>query len=174
MTATDAAARPLRIRAGSPADREALGALLSGLSPDSSYRRFQTGLGPVPRRALLDALLPARSTAGALLAFVGEELVAHGMWVQPGAARVAEIGIVVADAHQARGIGTAVAAALLAELAARGIERAEVFSGSGNQAVARMVARNAPGAVRVLDEATVSYSFPVPAVNGRDVVPAVA
>jgi len=163
-----------RIRTGSPADREALAALLAGLSPESSYLRFQTGIGPVPPRAIIDAMLPARAAAGALLAFVGDRLVGHGMWVRPGAAPVAEIGLVVADDHQARGIGSALAAALVAELAARGIERAEVFSGAGNQAVARMLDRNAPGAVRVVDGATVSYSFPVPAADARSVVPAVA
>lgn len=149
-----------RIRAGTTEDREAVAAFLAGLSASSSYLRFQTGLGPVPPRRLVDALLPTGPGGGALLGYVGDRLVAHGMWVRARAASVAEIGIVVADDHQSRGIGTALATALVDELIARGIERVEVFTGATNQAVTRMLAVNAPGAVRVLDGVTVTYTFP--------------
>ena len=81
------------------------------------------------------------------------------MWVRVGAAPVAEIALVVADSHQGQGIGTALADALIADLAARGIERVEVFASATNEAVARMVARQAPDAVRERDGATVTYAF---------------
>lgn len=149
----------LCIREATPADRDLLTALLTGLSTDSAYLRFQTGLGPVPRPAVLDALLPARPGARALLGIVADRLVAHGLWVRAG--RAAEIGIVVADAHQGGGIGTALATALVEDLAAHGVDRVEVFAGAGNEAVRRMVARRAPHAVRVLDGPTVTWTFPV-------------
>ena len=49
--------------------------------------------------------------------------------------------------------------ALIADLAARGVEQVEVFASATNEAVTRMVARQAPDAVRERDGATVTYSF---------------
>jgi GNAT superfamily N-acetyltransferase len=149
----------LRIRPAGPCDRERVAALLRGLSGESAYRRFQTGIGAEPSRTLVDALLPAALRGGALLAFEGERLVAHGLWVRLGAAPAAEIALVVSDDRQGRGIGTRLAHALVAELTARGIERVEVFASATNEAVTRMVARQAPDAVRERDGATVTYSF---------------
>ena len=147
----------LQLRPAGPEDFALLDGLLRGLSPDSAYLRFQAGLG-TPTAALVRALLPAE---GALLGFVGGEVVAHGLWVRAG--KAAEIALVVADAHQRSGIGTALARALIEDATARGVTRIEAFSGAGNAAVARMVARQAPRALRVLDGATVTYTFPVTA-----------
>lgn len=153
----------LRLRRADLADRAALTALLRGLSPESSYRRFQAALGPTPRASVLDALLPEPPRGGAMLAWVGPELVGHGVWRRAGATPVAEIGIVVADAHQGRAVGTALVEALVADLATQGVEQLEVFATATNEAVARMVARLAPDAVREREGATVTYLFPVPA-----------
>ena len=147
----------LMIRAATRRDRHALRALLCGLSEESAYQRFQTAIGAHPSRAVVDAMLPDGVSGIALLAFEGRTLVAHGMWVRVGAA--AEIALLVADGHQRHGIGSELAAALLADLGARGIEQVEVFTGAGNRAVPRMLARQAPGAERTLDGGSVSYTF---------------
>ena len=154
-------------RAATAADAPALAGLLAALSPDSTYLRFQTAIGPSPSPALVRALLPDGVRGTALLGFVGEDLVAHGLWVRVGPSRAAEIALVVADGHQQQGIGSALAAALLDDLAARGIERVEVYAGAGNRAVARMLARSAPHAERERDGATVSYSFAVSRRRGQ-------
>lgn len=151
----------LTLRPATRQDCEALRTLVGGLSADSAYQRFQTGIGSRPSRALVEALVPDGMRGAALLAYAGDALVGHGMWVRVGPCRVAEIALLVADVHQHEGIGTELAAALMADLEARGIERVEVYSGSGNVAVARMVARTAPDAERMRDGATVSYVFPV-------------
>lgn len=143
----------LRLRPAGPDDVPVLDRLLRHLSPDSAYLRFQTGIG-TPGPALLRSLLPPE---GALLGFVDGEVVAHGMWVRAG--RAAEVALVVADAYQRRGIGTTVAEALVEDAAARGVTRIEAFSGVGNAAVARMVARRAPHALRVLEGSSVTYTF---------------
>lgn len=143
----------LELRPAGPGDADLVDRLLRGLSADSSYLRFQTGIGtPSPR--LVRWLLPER---GALLAFVDGDVVAHGLWVRAG--RAAEIAVVVADDHQRGGIGTVVAQALIEDATAHGVTRIEAFSGAGNEAVARMVARQAPSALRVLDGPTVTYTF---------------
>jgi GNAT superfamily N-acetyltransferase len=144
----------LHLRRAGPEDADLLDGLLRRLSPDSAYLRFQTGIGALPSPALVRALLPDE---GALLGFVDGEVVAHGLWVRAG--RAAEIALVVADDHQRGGIGTTIAQALIDDVAAHGITRIEAFSGAGNAAVARMVAHQAPNALRVLDGATVTYTF---------------
>lgn len=146
-------------RRGSACDRAALAGLLSGLSPESAYARFQAALGSGPSPAVVDALLPDRGRGGAVLAWDGEELVAHGVWVRVGRSRAAEVALVVTDNHQRQGIGTVLAECLITAASAAGIERIEVFSETHNRAVARMVAHGAPDAERVWDGVTVTYSF---------------
>lgn len=154
-------------RPATATDAPALTGLLAALSPDSAYLRFQTSIGPAPSPSLVRALLPDGVRGAALLGYVGDELVAHGMWVRVGPTRTAEIALVVADGHQQEGIGSALATALLDDLAARGLERVEVYAGAGNRAVARMLARSAPEAARERDGATVSYSFAVSQRRGQ-------
>lgn len=151
----------IRLRPARAGDRELVAGLLRGLSAESSYRRFQTGLGAEPGSAVLDALIPVAPRGGAVLAFDGDGVVGHGVWVRAGSTQTAEIGLVVADAHQARGIGTALAEAIIGDLVAHGIPQLEVFATATNEPVARMVARRAPDAVRELDGPTVTYRFAV-------------
>ncbi|GAA4373070.1 GNAT family N-acetyltransferase [Nocardioides caricicola] len=151
----------LEIRVATRRDRVALTALLCGLSAESAYQRFQSAIGGHPSRAVVDGLLPEPPRGVALVGLVDGVLVAHGMWARAG--DVAELGILVADGCQRQGFGSEIATALLADLAARGIERVEVYTGSGNRAVPRMVARQAPGAARTVDGPSVSWTFPVEA-----------
>ena len=146
-------------RAGSRSDTAALRRLLAGLSPESAYSRFLTGIGAEPSAAILDALLPDGVRGGSVLAWDGDEPVGHGVWVRIGPSRSAELALLVADDHQRQGIGGALAERLLVEARAAGIEQIEVFTAAGNRGVARLVARNAPHAERERDGATVSYSF---------------
>jgi ribosomal protein S18 acetylase RimI-like enzyme len=144
-----------------PGDRACVAALLRALSPDSAYRRFQTALGPDPSPRMLDALLPAGPQGGAVLALAGPWVVGHGVWQRAAQESVAEIGVVVADSQQRRGIGSALADALLADLALRGMTEVEVYATATNEAVSRMVAASAPAALRERDGGTVTYRFDV-------------
>jgi GNAT superfamily N-acetyltransferase len=150
------------IRPAGSADRVLLAELISGLSPESSYARFLTGWSGTPPDSYLTALLPGPPQGGALLAFLDGELVGHGLWVRLADPSVAEMAVVVSDRHQRRGIGTALARAVVEDLVAHGVDDVEVFSTSTNRAVARMVARAAPGASRTLDGPTTTYAFPAP------------
>jgi acetyltransferase len=166
MTHTTTVSRPLAtvlepsIRAATPADRTELAEFLVQLSPASAYQRFLTGMTSEPSPRLLSALLPEPPAGGALLGFLGHELVGHGLWVRLADPTVAEIALVVSDRHQRRGIGTALARALAEDVAAHGVTDIEVFSSADNAAVSRMVARRAPEARRELDGATATYTFP--------------
>lgn len=146
-------------RRGSDRDRAALRTLLAGLSPASSYSRFQTALGPEPPGRVVDAMLPHGARGGAVLAWDGADLVGHGEWVRLGPSRVAEIALVVADSHQGRGLGTALAEQVIAVAGARGIERIEMFTAAGNTAIARMVAHLGSDVEKRREGPAVTYSF---------------
>jgi len=155
------------IRAATSADRELLGEFLTGLSPATAYSRFLAGVTGSPSARLLTALLPERPAGGALLGFLDGMLVGHGLWVRAGDASVAEIALVVADTQQRRGIGTALASAVTDDLIAHGVADIEVFSGSDNRAVARMLARAAPDARREPDGPTTTWTFPARSRRSR-------
>jgi GNAT superfamily N-acetyltransferase len=100
---------PVLLRPAGPDDAALLTELLAGLSPASSFHRFLAGLG-VPKPALVRGLLRAEPGRGALLAIArgagGESALGHACWsVSPN--RVVDVGVLVADAAQGRGIGTA-------------------------------------------------------------------
>ena len=149
------------LRPAGAADREALGEFIARLSPESAYSRFLTGLPGEPSARVLAALLPEPPAGGAILGFLDGELVGHGLWARLADSSVAEIAIVVGDRHQRRGIGTALVNAVIDDLLVHGVTDLEVFSISGNRAVARMVARAAPDARRELDGPTTTWTFPV-------------
>lgn len=147
----------VRIRRASPTDREVLADFLRRLSPESAYLRFHTVITG-RSDSFVTHLLPENGHGGALLAFVDDGLAGHAMWGlrAPG---IADLGLVVLDEHQCRGIGTALTRALMIELAAHSIEEVEVYSSAGNRAVARMVGRHAPDASRELDGPMVTFRF---------------
>ena len=154
----------VRLRPATRHDREDVSAVVAGLSAESAYQRFLTGIGARPSRALIDAMLPEDDRGAALLGHLGERPVAHGLWARLGQSRSAEIALMVADDQQRAGIGTRLAEALFADLRSHGVERVEVYTGAGNVAIARMLARLAPHARPERDGAAVHYSFDVDAV----------
>jgi GNAT superfamily N-acetyltransferase len=123
-----------RVRAAGPEDTDALRVFLSGLSLRTRYLRFFAGTLPVTSAFLgrmiggvtargerVDALVVTAADAGP---GDGPELViGHGMatdtFDDTGQA-VTELGVVVADAHQGRGAGSALIRALTTRAQARG------------------------------------------------------
>lgn len=100
---------PIVVRPAGAEDGVLLAELLGALSPVSSFHRFMAGLG-TPGPAFVRGLLRAEDARGALLAVVGdgagEAAIGHACWsVTPEG--VADVGVLVADEAQGRGIGTA-------------------------------------------------------------------
>ena len=113
-----AAIRPVR-----PADLAALRDFFEGLSAQTRYLRF---FGPVtPTSALLHLLSGAAANVDAVVAIRAGVIVGHAMAVDGpedrSGARVTDIGVVVADAWQGRGLGSALVRALVAGAQARGV-----------------------------------------------------
>lgn len=121
-----------RLRPARAADTDALRVFLTGLSLRTRYLRFFAGMLPITpaflsrmtggvtaRGERVDALVVTAGQAGP-----GHEVViGHGMATDThddASRAVTELGVVVADAHQGRGAGSALIRALTARARARG------------------------------------------------------
>jgi len=135
------------IRTTGPEDLAALGGFFAGLSARTRYLRF---FGPVtPGPALLRELCGLADTVDAMVAVRGGIIVGHAMAVDrtgPGGARVTDIGVVVADAWQGRGLGSALMRALLTRARARGVTLLEMDVLNGNRQVIDMITSHWPAA----------------------------
>src|SRR2546428_1503019 len=115
-----AAIRPVR-----PADEPALSDFFAGLSAQTRYLRFFAPVTPNP--SLLHLLSGGAAHVDAVIGIRGGVIVGHAMAADrtepkdPKGARVTDIGVVVADAWQGRGLGSALVRALIAGAQARGV-----------------------------------------------------
>ena len=135
------------IRPAYPEDLAALGDFFAGLSPRTRYLRF---FGPVtPGPALLRQLCGLPGTIDAVVAVRGGVIVGHAMAADrtgPRGARVADIGVVVADAWQGRGLGSALMRALVTRAQVRGMTLLEMDVLDGNRQVIDMITSHWPAA----------------------------
>jgi GNAT superfamily N-acetyltransferase len=115
------------IRPVHPADRPALGGFFEDLSLESRYLRF---FAPVRPTGSLLHVLSGGPNVDAVVAVADGVIVGHAMatdraeaqtFEDPCGARVTEIGVVVTDAWQRRGVGTALMRALIIRAQARGV-----------------------------------------------------
>jgi GNAT superfamily N-acetyltransferase len=133
-----------QVRPAEPIHAPALHDLVAALSPESGRRRFFVGVGP-PSARMVAALLRRDATHGAWVCTDGDRLVGHAMWgVDEGAA---EIGVVVADAWQRRGIGRALTAAAAAEARSRGLVDVRLHVNAENRGLARRLSTGATTSV---------------------------
>jgi GNAT superfamily N-acetyltransferase len=128
----------------------ALSEFFAGLSAHTRYLRF---FGPVtPGAALLRTLSGCSDDVDALVALRGSVIVGHAMAVDRAepkellGTRVADIGLVVNDAWQGRGVGSALMRALLTGAQARGVTTLEMDVLNGNRQVLAMVTGHWPAA----------------------------
>jgi acetyltransferase len=154
-----------------PEDREAVRAFLAGLSLDSAYRRFFTGIGS-PSSTLVRRLVEVdHDRRSALLAVAGGEragreisggevvgladtaVLADGVTV--------ELGVVIADAWQRRGLGPRLVAAALAPAVARGCTTLRAHTLPDNARVARLLHRRWPGADPAWDGDCLVWTLPL-------------
>jgi L-amino acid N-acyltransferase YncA len=135
------------IRPASAADTAALGDFFAALSPQTRYLRFFAPL--TPRRELLRQMTGGDGCTHAVVAVRGGVIIGHAMAADqagPGGARTADVGIVVADAWQGQGIGSALMRALITGARARGVTSLTMDVLPGNHTMLAMIARNWPAA----------------------------
>jgi acetyltransferase len=125
---------------------------LTGLSSRTRYLRF---FAPVTPGAVMLGLLSGGSgQADAVVAVRDGAIIGHAMAVDragPGDSgdprpRVTDIGVVVADAWQGKGVGSALMRALIIRARARGVTSAIMDVLHGNQQVIAMIAAHWPAA----------------------------
>jgi ribosomal protein S18 acetylase RimI-like enzyme len=154
------------IRQACPADQAALSDFFAGLSAWSRYLRF---FGPVtPGPELLRLLIGDASHTDAVVAVRRGVIIGHAMAADqadpdnPRGARMTDIGVVVADAWQGRGIGSALVRALVTGAQARGVTSVVMDVLPGNRQVLAMIKGHWPAAdiCRSRDSVTIRIQLP--------------
>jgi GNAT superfamily N-acetyltransferase len=136
------------IREASYADHAALRDFLTHLSAQSRYLRFFTG-APLTSPAMLRTLAGDGPGVDAVVAFRGGVIIGHAMAAYdtgPGGTLVADVGVVVADEWQGRGVGSRLIRTLVARARARGATTLVMDVLAENQKMLAMIAGWWPGA----------------------------
>jgi GNAT superfamily N-acetyltransferase len=138
------------IRQAQTDDMPALSDFFSGLSAHTRYLRF---FGPIsPGAALLRTLCGGPDNVDALVAVRGGVIVGHAMAVDRAdprdsrSTRVTDIGVVVDDSWQGRGVGSALMRALVTGAQTRGVTTLEMDVLDGNRQVLAMITGHWPAA----------------------------
>jgi len=161
-------------------DLPALSEFFAGLSTQSRYLRF---FGPVrPGAALLRTLAGCADNVDALVAVRGRGIVGHAMAVDradpkyPRGTRVTDIGVVVDDAWQGRGVGAALMRAIVTGAQARGVTLLEMDVLDSNRQVLAMVTGHWPAArvERTPDGLAIRVRLPQASVTPATVTPHLA
>jgi acetyltransferase len=134
-------ARPshYRLQPFTAADVPRYCALLASLSPEDVRLRFHSVSAPSDPAQIATALLGPGSLGAVLVETRAGELVGVAHAAPADAERRGEFGILVAAAHRRRGLGGALADALLQAMTARGVSRAEAYTAWENRAAAALL-----------------------------------
>jgi ribosomal protein S18 acetylase RimI-like enzyme len=130
------------IRAATEADSAAVHDFLAGLSADSQYQRFFTGLGSVSPSLVRDlvAATPHRRNA---LAMLGGEVIGHAMAALNPCDAV-ELGVVVAEKHRNQGLATSLIRTLIDQMITAGAHKLQLDVLCENQLVLDWIRRSLP------------------------------
>jgi L-amino acid N-acyltransferase YncA len=135
------------IRSACAADTGALSDFFAGLSPQSRYLRF---FAPVtPGSALLRRMAGGDGHTDTVLAVREGVIIGHAMAADsagPRGARTADVGVVVADAWQGQGVGSALLSALITAARVRGVTSLTMDVLPGNRRMLAMIASRWPAA----------------------------
>jgi GNAT superfamily N-acetyltransferase len=118
----------IQIRGASAADCEAIKTFVAGLSLRARFLRFFTPVSP-PTPAVLRGLCGGGRTSDVLVATADGAVIGHAMAADstgPDGGRFTDIGLVVADDWQHRGVGSDLFGRVIARAAARGVSALEM------------------------------------------------
>jgi GNAT superfamily N-acetyltransferase len=170
------------IRPVTPADEAVLRDFFAALSVESRYLRF---FAPVtPSCGLLDLMTGKPAHVDAIVAVADGVIVGHAMAadraapgdpgnpVRPAGPGATDVGVVVADAWQRRGVGAALMRALIGRAQARGVTSLAMDVLPGNRRVLAMVAGHWPEAAIGRSADGVDIRIPLPPYQSRPAHPA--
>jgi|SRR5579863_178117 len=135
------------IRPASAADMCALTDFFAGLSMQTRYLRFFAPVMPGPK--LVRRMSGGDSCVNAVVAVRSGLIIGHAMAVDqagPQGARTADVGVVVADAWQGQGVGSALIRVLTDGAQARGVTSLTMDVLPGNHRMLALIARHWPAA----------------------------
>ena len=160
------------IRPVGPADEAVLRDFFAALSVESRYLRF---FAPVtPACGLLGLLLGKPAHVDAIIAVADGVIVGHAMAADrpapeprgtpggPGEPRATDVGVVVADAWQRRGVGAALMRALIDRAQARGVTSLAMDVLPGNRRVLAMITGHWPEVAVGRSADSVDIRIPLP------------
>jgi GNAT superfamily N-acetyltransferase len=133
----------IEIRAASAADCDAIKSFIMGLSLHARFLRFFSPVAP-PSSAVLGRMCGVGRDTDVLVATESGAVVGHAMAVdatEPDGRRVADIGLVVTDSWQNRGIGSEMLSRVIARAAARGVSGLVMEVLPENQRMLTMITR---------------------------------
>jgi GNAT superfamily N-acetyltransferase len=141
-----------------------------GLSLRSRFLRFFSPVAP-PTSAVLRGMCGAGPGTDALLATEDGEIVGHAMASEvtgPDGRPVADIGLVVADHWQGRGLGSQLFSQAVARAAARGVSGLVMEVLPENRQMLAMIARRFPDAGYDFGGGSVTVRTPLPAAAAAE------
>jgi RimJ/RimL family protein N-acetyltransferase len=151
----------VRLRPTRPDDAAAVRSFLAGLSLDSAYRRFFTGIGS-PSGALVRRFVEVdHDRREAVLALAGDDVVGLADSARLPDGRTVELGVVVADRWQRQGLGPRLARAVLDAAVLRGATTVRVHALAENARVARLLRRRWPGSAPAREDGTLVWNLPL-------------
>ena len=165
-TQVDACQRGPEIRQACYSDHPAIRDFLGGLSLRARYLRFFTGAVSASP-AMLRVLAGGGDHIDVVVAIEGGVIIGHAMasdMAGPGGVPVTEIGVVVTDARQGQGIGSALLRTLAARAQSRGISTVTMEVLAENRQVLGMIEHYWPASRQEMSGAyvTVNASLPQP------------
>jgi GNAT superfamily N-acetyltransferase len=153
---------PVLIRPACHADIAAVRQFLVGLSPESSYRRFFTGLGRIPDEFVRRLVGVDHDRRDALVALAGDSVVALADYtLLADGPDAAELGVVVADGWQRHGLGPRLVTELVAMAQGRGVTRLRAHTLAENARVARLLRRRWPNARPTREDTVLIWDLPL-------------
>jgi GNAT superfamily N-acetyltransferase len=148
------------IRRPCASDHDAIREFLTGLSLRARYLRFFSGAPPTSG-AMLRILAGGAAHTDVLVATTGNEMIiGHAMAgdrAGPGGTVATEIGVVVADAHRGRGVGSALVRQLVARAEIRGASAVVMEVLAENRQVLTMISDHWPVATEERSGAYITF-----------------
>ena len=153
----------IQIRTASAADCEAIKSFIAGLSVRARFFRFFTPASP-PTPAVLRGLCGGGRTTDVLVATADGTVIGHAMAADstgPDGGQVTDIGLVVADRWQHRGVGSDLFGRVIARAAARGVRGLEMDVLPENRTMLAMISRRWADASYEYDGGSVIVRVPL-------------
>ncbi|HZM82031.1 MAG TPA: GNAT family N-acetyltransferase [Candidatus Limnocylindrales bacterium] len=150
---------PVMLRPAEKADLTAIAAMHERCGSRTLFLRYFSGTRGPSHTQLQRLLSPSRGAALVAEAVHSGQIVALGNLVGEG--ELSEVAVLVEDAWQRKGIGTAVLRRMVSAAAGLGLCAVVVHTHSGNEAMRRTVRRIRPDALFELDSGMATATIPV-------------